>query len=179
MILSDTQILKKVKDNSLGISKFDSHNLNPCSYDLTLADSISEYTASILDVSKEQNIITRKIGISGVILSPGKVYLAHCNEELKIPRDLRGVLCGKSSLGRLGLLIHLTAGFIDPGFEGSLVLELACFQPIRIYPNIPIAQIEFSEVYNDMTEDYGQKKKSKYHKQKGSQKSLYYLNLEK
>jgi dCTP deaminase len=74
-------------------------------------------------------------------------------------------------------MIHLTAGFIDPGFEGSLVLELACIQPIKIYPNMLIGQIEFEEVSGNIKNDYSLKSKSKYNKQKGNQASKYYLNF--
>lgn len=176
MILSDTQIRKRIGDKSLIITNYNDENINPCSYDLTLASGISEYTSRILDVRKDNPVYQRTITSEGIILTPGTVYLAYCNEHLTLPNDLRGTLCGKSSIGRLGLMIHLTAGFIDPGFRGSLVLELSATQPIRIYPNIPIAQIEFAEVYPDIAEGYGEKKKSKYQDQVGAQASKFYLN---
>lgn len=178
MILSDYSILKRIRTNSLGISNFKEGNLNPCSYDLTINKEISFYEDSVLDCKKE-NLLAPSVFMTeeGYELQPGKLYLAHCNEYLKIPFDLKATLSGKSSLGRLGLVIHLTAGFIDPGFEGSLVLELACIQPIRIYPDMLIGQIEFQKVTPDIVDTYRSKNKSKYQMQSGNQPSKFYLNF--
>jgi dCTP deaminase len=178
MILSDYSIIRRIKTNTLGISKFNEKNLNPCSYDLTINKEISFYNEDVLDCKKE-NLLAPSVFMDdeGFELQPGVLYLAHCNEHLKIPFDLKATLSGKSSLGRLGLMIHLTAGFIDPGFEGSLVLELACIQPIRIYPNMLIAQIEFQKVTPDIVDTYHSKSKSKYQSQSGNQPSKFYLNF--
>jgi len=177
MVLSDNQILQRL-DKDLHISHFNRENLNPCSYDLTISPEITIYQNSVLDCKSEQKTIVRPMG-SSFVLKPNMVYIAHCVEHLKIPRNLRATLSGKSSLGRLGLLIHLTAGFIDPGFEGSLVLELACIQPLIIYPFMKIGQIEFMDVYDDVIEDYSQKPGSKYQNQQGSQTSKFHLNYAK
>ena len=84
---------------------------------------------------------------------------------------------GKSSLGRLGLFIHVTAGFIDTGFEGSLVLELVATRQIRLYPNMKICQIEFARVEGEILETYDKKTGSKYHGQTGVQESKYHENF--
>jgi dCTP deaminase len=178
MILSDLEIERRLLSKHLGISNFRKEHLNPCSYDVTLNPEIAFYQDKTFDCKKE-HLLAEPIILTdeGYELQPGVLYLGHCNEYLKIPYNLKSTLSGKSSLGRLGLMIHLTAGFIDPGFEGSLVLELACIQPIKIYPNMLIGQIEFEEVSGNIKNDYSLKSKSKYNKQKGNQSSKYYLNF--
>jgi dCTP deaminase len=178
MILSDSEIKKRISSGHLNITNFKEENLNPCSYDLTLNPEIAFYRDKVFDCKKE-HLLAEPVVITdeGYELQPGILYLGHCNEYLKIPYNIKSTLSGKSSLGRLGLMIHLTAGFIDPGFQGSLVLELACVQPIKIYPNMLIGQIEFADVYSNSLETYSQKTKSKYNKQKGNQPSKYHLNF--
>jgi dCTP deaminase len=100
-----------------------------------------------------------------------------CNERIGVKDNIRAKVEGKSSLGRLGLFVHVTAGFIDTGFEGSLVLELVATKPIRIYPNMKICQIEFARVEGEIMEDYSQKSGSKYMNQTGVQESLMHKNF--
>ncbi|MFN9113234.1 MAG: dCTP deaminase, partial [Bacteroidota bacterium] len=95
--------------------------------------------------------------------------LYRCNERIGCKGNIRAKVEGKSSLGRLGLFVHVTAGFIDPGFEGSLVLELVATQPVRIYPNMKICQVEFAYVQGEIAETYDMKAGSKYHGQTGVQ----------
>jgi dCTP deaminase len=114
----------------------------------------------------------------GVLLEPGRVYLYRCNERIGCKGNIRAKVEGKSSLGRLGLFVHVTAGFIDPGFEGSLVLELVATQPVRIYPNMKICQVEFAYVQGEIAETYDMKAGSKYHGQTGVQESLYHKNFD-
>jgi dCTP deaminase len=129
-----------------------------------------------LDVKKPQNPITLKIGEEGYVLNPNEVYLYACNERIGVKNNIRAKVEGKSSLGRLGLFVHVTAGFIDTGFEGSLVLELVATRPIRIYPNMKICQVEFARVEGEILETYDQKAGSKYMNQTGVQHSLYQKN---
>jgi len=177
MILSDSSILKEMKDGNIVISPFTYANLNPCSIDLTIADKLKMYDNDTLDVMHKQSVSEFKIQPIGNVLFPGNVYLCHCNETIAIKGNLRGRVEGKSSLGRLGLFIHVTAGFIDPGFEGSLVLELVATQPIKIYAGMKICQIEFARVEGDIIESYGMKEGSKYQNQQGTQESKYHLNF--
>ena len=113
----------------------------------------------------------------GFLLKPGEVYLYAVNERIGVKGNIRAKVEGKSSLGRLGLFIHVTAGFIDTGFEGSLVLELVATRPIMIYPNMKICQIEFARVEGEINETYDQKAGSKYHNQTGVQESLMHKNF--
>jgi dCTP deaminase len=109
-------------------------------------------------------------------LEPGEVYLYACNERIGVKNNIRAKVEGKSSLGRLGLFIHVTAGFIDTGFEGSLVLELVATRRVVVYPNMKICQIEFARVEGEILETYDQKAGSKYHGQTGVQESKYHEN---
>jgi dCTP deaminase len=131
-----------------------------------------------LDVKKDNPVLEFKIPDYGYILSPGQVYLYACNERIGThPKaGLRAKVEGKSSLGRLGLFIHVTAGFIDTGFAGSLVLELVATRPIRVYPDMKICQLEFTKVFGEVLEPYGAKKGSKYMNQKGVQQSRMHEN---
>lgn len=179
MILSDTHILENLKSGSIVIDPFNIENLNPCSVDLTIAPDYKVYSDGILDVKEHNKTYDLKMEGYGVLLEPGRVYLYRCNERIGCKGNIRGKVEGKSSLGRLGLFVHVTAGFIDPGFEGSLVLELVATQPVRIYPGMKICQIEFAYVQGEIAETYDLKAGSKYHGQTGVQESKYHLNFKK
>lgn len=177
MILSDTSIMNEIEKGNIIVNPFNEANLNPCSIDLTLAPEYKIYDNDILDVREEQPTWAFTVGEEGVILYPGKVYLFRCNETIGCKGNIRGKVEGKSSLGRLGLFVHVTAGFIDTGFVGSLVLEFVPIQTIRVYPNMKVCQIEFARVEGKIRETYDQKKDSKYHGQTGVQESKYHLNF--
>ena len=131
-----------------------------------------------LDVKVKAETQTLSIPKEGFVLMPGEVYLYAVNERIGVKGNIRAKVEGKSSLGRLGLFIHVTAGFIDPGFEGSLVLELVATRPIKIYPDMKICQIEFARVEGEIEESYDQKAGSKYHGQISVQESLMHKNFE-
>lgn len=114
---------------------------------------------------------------SGMILIPGELYIYSCNEIIGCKKNIRAGVMGKSSLGRLGLFVHVTAGFVDTGFDGSLVLEMVPTLPIKIYPNQKICQIEFVRVEGDFIETYDQKEGSKYMNQTGAQESKMHENF--
>lgn len=114
---------------------------------------------------------------AGFVLYPGEVYLYAVNERIGVKGNIRAKCEGKSSLGRLGLFVHVTAGFIDPGFEGSLVLELVATRPIRVYPGMKICQLEFARV-EEVETSYDKKEGAKYNQQEGVQASLYHKNYE-
>jgi dCTP deaminase len=129
-----------------------------------------------LDPRKPNEVEEFTIPDYGCVLMPGDVYLYAVNERIGVKGNIRAKVEGKSSLGRLGLFIHITAGFIDPGFEGSLVLELVATRPILVYPNMKICQLEFARVEGEIEESYDQKAGSKYHGQTGVQESKYHQN---
>jgi dCTP deaminase len=114
------------------------------------------------------------------ILHPGEFVLAVTMERVELPADLVGRLDGKSSLGRLGLIVHSTAGFVDPGFKGRLTLELTNIAnlPITLYSAMPISQISFVRLTTPADKPYGSAG-SKYQEQSGPEPSRYYLNYPK
>jgi dCTP deaminase len=116
--------------------------------------------------------------VNPFILHPGEFVLAVTMERVEIPSDLVGRLDGKSSLGRLGLIVHSTAGFVDPGFQGRLTLELTNVAnlPITLYYGMPVSQISFSRLSTPADHPYGSGGGSKYQGQDGPESSRYYLN---
>jgi dCTP deaminase len=111
------------------------------------------------------------------ILHPDEFVLAVTRERVEVPDDLVGRLDGKSSLGRLGLIVHSTAGFVDPGFKGRLTLELRNIAnlPITLYYDMPVSQISFVRLTTPAEKPYGAEG-SKYQGQEGPQSSRYYMN---
>lgn len=177
MILSDSVILEEMSKGNIIIEGLNLKYLNPVSVDLTLNPNFKVYKKDvILDCRNPNPVEEFIVPEEGFVLQPGEVYLYACNERIGVKGNIRAKVEGKSSLGRLGLLVHLTAGFIDPGFEGSLVLELAATRPIRIYPNMKICQIEFARVEGNIFESYDKKEGSKYMNQTGVQESLMHQN---
>jgi dCTP deaminase len=145
MILTGNEILKRMEKGQIQITPFTPENINPNSYDLTLAPTLLIYSDPILDARKK-NAIASEIRLTeeGFILRPGELYIGSVNEFTKAD-GLVGVLYGKSSLGRLGIVVHQTAGFIDAGYGGNITLEITVVKPVRIYPNMKIGQIAYSE----------------------------------
>ena len=177
MILSDKTILQEMEKGNIIISPFIEKHINPNSVDLTLAPEFKIYQDAILDPRKPNPVVELIIPEEGYVLKPGQVYLYAVNERIGVKGNIRAKVEGKSSLGRLGLFIHVTAGFIDTGFEGSLVLELVATRPVIVYPNMKICQIEFARVEGEINETYDQKVGSKYHNQTGVQESLMHKNF--
>lgn len=132
-----------------------------------------------LDPREKQEIIEFIIPDEGFVLVPNEVYLYACNERIGCKKNICAQVQAKSSLGRLGLDIVIgPAGFIDTGFEGSLVLELRATRPIIVYPNMKICQIKFERVEGDILESYDKKSGSKYMNQTGVQESLMHMNFQ-
>lgn len=177
MILSDRSILQELDKGNIIIDPFNPAHVNPNSVDLTLAPQFKVYSRGTLDPRQPNPTLEFTIPEQGFVLEPGEVYLYACNERIGVKNNIRAKVEGKSSLGRLGLFIHVTAGFIDTGFEGSLVLELVATRSIRIYPNMKICQVEFARVEGEILETYDQKAGSKYHGQTGVQESLMHKNF--
>lgn len=163
MILSDRTIKKLLKSKDIKIEPFDPANLQPASYDVTLGSEFLIFDNSksrVIDPRGDTSKIMRKVDATEkepFILHPGEFALAAINEVVGINDKHLAVLNGKSSLGRLGLLIHATAGFIDPGNELRITLELfnVATLPILLYPNMKIAQVVFEELSEPCDRPYG------------------------
>lgn len=132
------------------------------------------------DVKRDMSLLTERETLDELkafILHPGEFILGATFESVRIPDNVVGRLDGKSSLGRLGLIVHSTAGFVDPGFEGTITLELTNISnlPITLYAMMPVSQISFMYLSTPADKPYGGER-SKYQGQRGPQASKYYLN---
>lgn len=172
MILSGKEIEKNIGSNIL-IEPYDKKRLNPNSYNLSLSDELLVYTEPILDMKKPNPVKRITIPKQGLQLEPGRLYLGRTSEYTKTDKFIP-MLEGRSSIGRLGVFIHVTAGFGDVGFAGYWTLEIFCVQPIRIYPGVEICQI----YYHDIHGDYEPYKSGKYQNNTGVQPSLLFKDFE-
>lgn len=163
MILSDRDLLTEIQDGRLGIDPFDQKLVQPSSIDVRLDRFFrvfvnTKYTH--IDPSSRQDELTSLVepaGDSPFVLHPGEFVLAATLERVTIPADLAGRLEGKSSLGRLGLCVHSTAGFIDPGFTGHITLELSntVTLPIVLWPGMKIGQLCLFRLSSPAVNPYG------------------------
>ena len=172
MILSGKEILKHMGKEII-ITPFDEKRINPNSYNLSLADELLVYEQDELDMKKPNPTKRIVIPEEGLLLEPNRLYLGRTNEFTKTDRYVP-MLEGRSSTGRLGLFIHVTAGFGDIGFAGYWTLEIFCVQPVRIYPNVEICQI----YYHDIDGEYDLYSSGKYQNNSGIQASLMYKDCE-
>jgi len=172
MILSGIEISKRIGKEII-IEPFDAKRINPNSYNLTLANELMVYENEILDMKKPNAAKRLVIPESGLLLEPNKLYLGRTNEYTKT-NNFVPMLEGRSSIGRLGLFIHVTAGFGDVGFAGYWTLEIFCIQPIIIYPNVEICQI----YYHDISAEHTTYSKGKYQNNTDIQASLLYKDFE-
>ena len=156
------------------IEPFDQSRVNPNSYNLTLHNELLVYENHELDMKKLNPTKRIIIPEEGLVLEPNRLYLGRTNEFTKT-EGFVPMLEGRSSTGRLGLFIHVTAGFGDVGFAGYWTLEIFCIQPIRIYPNAEICQI----YYHSIEGDYEPYKSGKYQNNTDIQPSLMYKDFEK
>ena len=173
MILSGKEIQRHM-GKDIVIQPFDPKRLNPNSYNLSLHNELLVYENRLLDMKVPNPVKTLTIPESGLVLEPDKLYLRRTNEFTQTDRFVP-MLEGRSSVGRLGLFIHVTAGFGDVGFAGYWTLEIFCVQPIRIYPNVEICQI----YYHDIQGEYEPYQSGKYQNNTGIQPSLLYRDFEK
>ena len=174
MILSGKEIHKNVLAGDIIIEPFDKSKINPNSYNLTLSNELLVYEHKELDMKIPNPTKRVEIPEEGLLLEPNKLYLGRTNEFTKTEKFVP-MLEGRSSTGRLGLFIHVTAGFGDIGFAGYWTLEIFCVQPIRIYPNTQICQI----YYHDIHGEYDLYSSGKYQNNTGIQPSLMYKDFEK
>ena len=186
MILSDVTIRQELASGRIGIEPLGDNAVQPSSVDLRVDRYFRifrNHAAKVIDVREAQEDLTEEVdvGDDGVfILHPGEFVLGSTLEWVKIPLDLVGRLEGKSSLGRLGLLIHSTAGFVDAGFEGHLTLELSNVAnlPITVYTGMKIGQISFLKMTTPAEFPYGSAELgSKYQLQRGPTPSRSFKNF--
>lgn len=174
MILSGKEIQKQIEKGSIAITPFDPKLINPNSYNLRLHNELLVYDNTVLDMKLENKATKLHIPQEGLLLEPGKLYLGrtfeHTSTDAFVP-----MLEGRSSVGRLGLYIHVTAGFGDVGFHGFWTLEIHCVQPIIIYPMVEICQI----YYHSLQGEYDQYKSGKYQNNNEIQVSMLYQDFEK
>lgn len=163
MILSDRDIRRAIESGDVSISNFDEVNLQPASYDLHLDKYFLVFETkknSVIDPKKPVDNLMRSIEISEdepFVLHPGEFALGLIMEETGVGNDYVGRLEGKSSVGRLGVLIHVTAGFLDPGNKLKMTLELhnTAEIPILLHYKMPIAQIAFEKISSAAEKPYG------------------------
>ena len=192
MILSDRTLHQQLADGRIVIDPLDESLIQPSSIDVRISNLFRvfrNHTAGVIDVKLDQTDLTELveipvddngIGSEAFMLHPGEFVLGSTLERVAVPDDLVGRVEGKSSLGRLGLLIHSTAGFIDAGFDGHITLELAnvASLPITLYPGMKIGQVSFMQMTSPADHPYGLGAQgSKYQGQRGPTPSRYFENF--
>ncbi len=163
MVLSDRSIKEQMMTGRIRIEPFDPDDIQPSSVDLHLGSGFQVFRNSrypYIDPSREQAGLMELVSATEgepFVLHPGEFVLAATIERIVLPDDIVARLEGKSSLGRLGLLIHSTAGYVDPGWDGTLTLELSNVAnlPIVLTPGMPIGQISFSQMTTSVDRPYG------------------------
>jgi dCTP deaminase len=188
MILSDRTIREELAAGRIVIDPLDESCIQPSSVDLhvdRLFRVFRNHTMGFIDVKQDLEELTELVTVPPedvFILHPGEFVLGSTAERVRLPDDLVARLEGKSSLGRLGLLIHSTAGFVDAGWDGHLTLELSNVAnlPITLYPGMKIGQISFLRMTTPADQPYGAKGVgSKYQGQRGPTPSRYFENFER
>ena len=186
MLLSDKDIRAEIESGRVGIDPYDPQMIQPSSIDVRLDRFFrvfENHKYPHIDPSVEQPDLTRLVEPEGedpFILHPGEFALASTYEVVTLPDDVASRLEGKSSLGRLGLITHSTAGFIDPGFSGHVTLELAnvATLPIKLYPGMKIGQLCMFRLSSPAERPYGSAEVgSRYHGQRGPTASRSFLNF--
>ncbi|MCB9284911.1 MAG: dCTP deaminase [Lewinellaceae bacterium] len=161
MILSDTKILTAIEQGEIVIEPFRPECLGTNSYDVHLGKYLATYKDRVLDARKHNEIVLFEIPEEGFVLEPGILYLG-VTEEYTETHNSVPFLEGKSSVGRLGIDIHATAGKGDVGFCNTWTLEISCTQPVRIYGGMPIGQLIYFLVDGEIEKYYNKKGDAKY-----------------
>src|ERR671923_677382 len=183
MVLSDRTIRRLIGEGRIHIEPFDEELVQPSSVDVRVDRYFRVFHNArhpFIDVKEPMEDLTELVEVSDsgpFILHPGEFVLGSTLERISLPDDLVARLEGKSSLGRLGLLIHSTAGFIDPGWDGYLTLELSNVAnlPITLYPGMKIGQISFFRLTSAAEKPYGSRERgSKYQGQRGPTPSRFF-----
>lgn len=173
MIISGKEIKKNLNKN-IFIDPFDEKQLGPNSYNLRLHNELLLYENYVLDMKTENKAYKITIPPEGLILKPQTLYLGRTIEYTQT-EDFVPMLEGRSSIGRLGMFVHITAGFGDVGFKGFWTVEIFCVQPIKIYAGIEICQI----YYHTILGQYDKYTSTKYQNNTGVQPSLLFKDFEK
>ena len=189
MLLSDRDIAAEIKAGRVQVEPFDQKMIQPSSVDVRLDRFFrvfENHRYEVIDPSIEQPDLTREVAVAPddfFILHPGEFVLASTYEVITLPEDIAGRLEGKSSLGRLGLLTHSTAGFIDPGFSGHITLELSNVAnlPVKLYPGMKIGQLCLIKLSSPAEHPYGSSSHTlnRYQGQRGPTASRSWLNFHK
>ena len=188
MLLSDRDIRSEIQSGRVAVEPFDEAMIQPSSVDVRLDKFFrvfENHKYSVIDPSIEQAELTREViaeDDEAFILHPGEFVLASTYEIITLPDDIAGRLEGKSSLGRLGLLTHSTAGFIDPGFSGHITLELSNVTnlPVKLYPGMKIGQLCLIKLSSPAEHPYGSAiYASRYQGQRGPTPSRSFMNFHK
>lgn len=186
MLLSDRDILVEIDAGRVALEPWDPGMLQPSSIDVRLDRFFrvfENHRYPVIDPAAEQPELTRLVEPEGdepFVLHPGEFVLGATYEQVSLPDDIAARLEGKSSLGRLGLLTHSTAGFIDPGFTGHVTLELSNMAtlPIKLYPGMKIGQLCFFQLSSPAEHPYGESvNQSRYQGQRGPTPSRSYLSF--
>lgn len=150
MILTGTAIKQCVESNEIVIDPFDERNLNPNSYNYHLGDYVYVYKNKVLDSKVKQEVVKIMIPDEGMVLYPDTLYLGYTKEKMGSQKYVP-IINGRSSTGRLGLFVHITANLIDIGSINHWTLQMHAVLPIRIYKNMCIGQVTFWKTYGDIT----------------------------
>jgi dCTP deaminase len=186
VLLSDRDIKAEISAGRVKVEPFDGAMIQPSSVDVRLDRFFrvfENHKYSVIDPSIEQSDLTREVAVEAneeFILHPGEFVLASTYEVITLPDDIAGRLEGKSSLGRLGLLTHSTAGFIDPGFSGHITLELSNVAnlPVKLFPGMKIGQLCLIKLSSPAENPYGSALYgSRYQGQRGPTASKSWLNF--
>jgi dCTP deaminase len=188
VILSDRTLREQIAAGRIVIDPLDESLIQPSSIDVRISNLFRvfrNHTRGVIDVKQDTTDLTELIeipldGSQPFMLHPGEFVLGSTLERVAVPDDLVARIEGKSSLGRLGLLIHSTAGFVDAGFDGHVTLELAnvASLPITLYPGMKIGQVSFMQMTTTADQPYGKGAKgSKYQGQSGPTPSRYFENF--
>ena len=172
MILSGKEIKRRLGEDLI-IEPFNPLQLNPNSYNLKLHNELLVYKDKTLDMKRMHDVQKLTIPEEGLIIQPGILYLGRTLEYTSTENCVP-MIEGRSSIGRLGLFIHITAGFGDVGFKGFWTLEIFCVQPIRIYPGVEICQI----FYHTIEGEYSKYVSNKYQNNQGIQPSMLYKDFQ-
>jgi dCTP deaminase len=188
VVLSDRSIREEIASGGIVIDPLDENAIQPSSVDVRVDRYFRVFrndTTPYIDPKQAQEDLTELVDVDdgkAFILHPGEFVLGSTLERVALGPELVARLEGKSSLGRLGLLIHSTAGFVDAGWDGHLTLELSNVAnlPIAIYPGMKIGQVSFLRMTSEAERPYGSETAgSKYKGQRGPTPSRYYLNFER
>jgi dCTP deaminase len=186
MLMSDRDIRAQIEAGRIGLEPLDMNLLQPSSFDVRLDRFFrlfDNHKYPYIDPAEHQDDLTRFVEIKSdepFILHPGEFVLGSTYEFVSLPNDIAARLEGKSSLGRLGLLTHSTAGFVDPGFNGHVTLELSntATLPIKLWPGMKIGQLCFFQLSSPSEHPYGSEKYgNRYQGQRGPTASRSYLNF--